>query len=132
MADSVSVLADLLLSTGQENKEQTANDLFNGASPAMLGMIDPSVSGAFAIGFIGGRYRGVVVAPVSGLTLAASATNYAVLEAATGDITVASSSTHWGTDTAPASGYLHLYKITTDADGIVALTGVEDHRAGWF
>lgn len=88
---------------------------------SVYGLRQPVTTG-LTWGYCGGRWGGFSVAAAT-LALAASATNYVVVEIATGAISVATTSTNWD----DAANYLRVYKLTTGAS---AVTAIEDHRAG--
>ena len=88
---------------------------------AVYGKRHPVTTG-LTWGYCGGRWGGFSVAAAT-LALTGAATNYVVVEIATGAISVATTSTNWD----DAANYLRVYKLTTDAS---AVTAIEDHRAG--
>lgn len=102
--------------------EVVVNQNFNALEHEAVYGYDAVASSALTWGCLAGRWGGFAVSAAA-LTLTASSTNYIVVEIATGDISVATTSTHWddGTD------YVRVYKVTT---GTAAVTAVEDHRAG--
>lgn len=88
---------------------------------AVYGKRHPVTTG-LTWGYCGGRWGGFSI--VAGtVTLTDDATNYLVVEIATGVASVSTATTNWNDD----ANYLRVYKITT-ASG--AVTATEDHRAG--
>lgn len=77
-------------------------------------------------GYYGGRWGGFSVADGT-LTLTDAATNYVVVEIATGTISTSTSNTNWNNDT----DYARVYRIVT-ASGVVTNNGSSDfdYRAG--
>lgn len=88
---------------------------------AVYGKRQP-VTSALTWGYYGGRWGGFSISEGT-LALTDSATNYVVVERATGIITVSTAATNWNN----VGAYARVYKITTSG-GLV--TAVEDHRAG--
>lgn len=88
---------------------------------SVYGLRQPVTTG-LTWGYCGGRWGGFSVAAAT-LALTGAATNYVVVEIATGAISVSTTSTNWD----DAANYLRVYKLTTDAS---AVTAIEDHRAG--
>jgi hypothetical protein len=118
MADSTSNLD--LISVSQAQKEVTANELLNAASPATLYANRASTTSLLTWGFYGGRFNGMSVANGT-ISLTASSTNYIVAEIATGTVSVDTVSTNWN-DTAD---YLRLYEVVT---GTTSVTSFTDYR----
>ena len=83
---------------------------------------DPVTTNALAWGYFGGRWGGFEIAAGT-LTHTDAATNYVVIEVATGILSASAAATNWD-DTV---NYRRVYKLTT-AGGVV--TAIEDHRNG--
>jgi len=110
------------LAPGQSSPEVPVNENFETLSGlAVYGKRQPVTTG-LTWGYYGGRWSGASVADGT-LTLTNNATNYIVVENATGTISVATTTTNWNNDT----DYSRVYKVTT-ASGVVS--AVEDHRVG--
>jgi hypothetical protein len=107
--------------TGQDEERELVNAAFEAIDhTAVYAKADLTTSGLVR-GYYGGRWGGFSVAAGT-LTLTNAATNYVVVERATGVITTSTSTTNWN-----STSYSRVYKITT-AGGVV--TAEEDHRAG--
>jgi hypothetical protein len=120
MADSTSIIADLLLTQNQSGKEAAANDLFNSASPAMLWALDPATTTGLTFGLIGGRYKSASIAN-DDVTLTDATTNYIVAAVSDGTVSVSTATTNWNDQTT----YIRLYKVVTASGSI---SSYEDHR----
>lgn len=108
------------IAVNQAEKEVTANENFNAASPAMLFSRNAVTSLGLTWGYTGGRFLSTAIASGT-LTLTASVTNYVVASATTGAVTVATTTTNWNN----TGGYVRLYLIVTGASTV---TSYEDHR----
>lgn len=114
-----------LLSAGQAQKEVTANELFNAASPSMLGAYRALTSGGLTWGYYGGSFgkedKTIVTVANGTVSLTASATNYVEMNPTTGAVTA--NTTGW------TSGYVHLYTVTTSASTVSSYV---DYRTSFF
>lgn len=110
------------LSASQATPEATVNENFETLEQAAVYGKRHPVTTALTWGYYGGRWGGFAVADGT-VTLTNNATNYLVVERATGTLSVATSNTNWNNGTA----YARVYKLTTSG-GVV--TATEDHRAG--
>lgn len=109
------------IASDQKNAEVPMNENFESiAHTAVYGKRHPVTTG-LTWGYWGGRWAGFAVS--DGTLTLSNATNYVVVERATGAISTATTTTNWN-DTA---NYLRVYKITASG-GVV--TAAEDHRAG--
>lgn len=106
----------------QANAEVVINENFVTLQHQQVYGIRQPVTTGLTWGYYGGRWGGFSVTDGT-LTLTNTATNYIVVEIATGAITVSTSSTNWNNST----DYARVYQLTT-AGGVV--TAVQDHRAG--
>lgn len=118
MADSATVLD--LIAVGQADKEDTANELFDAASPAMLYGRHASECSGLVWGYYGGRYLSTLIDNDT-LTLTGSTTCYIVAARADGVVSFSASSTNWDDE----ANYIRLYKVVT---GSSTVTSYEDHR----
>jgi hypothetical protein len=118
MADSTTVLD--LIAVGQADKEDTANELFDAASPAMLYGRHASECSGLVWGYYGGRYLSTLLDNDT-LTLTGSTTCYIVAARADGAVSFSASSTNWDDE----ETYIRLYKVVT---GSSTVTSYEDHR----
>jgi hypothetical protein len=121
MADSTSFID--LISSSQSQKEVTANNAFNAASPGLFGARRSSTSAALTWGYYGGRWRGTLVSNGT-LALTASSTNYIVVSKATGVVSASTATTNWN----DRSRYLRLYLVVT---GSATITSWQDHRQAY-
>ena len=108
------------IAVNQAEKEVTANENFNAASPAMLYARNAVTSLGLTWGYIGGRYNSTAIANGT-LSLTTATTNYMVANKTTGAVTVATTTTNWN-DTA---NYARLYLVVAGASTV---TSYEDHR----
>ncbi|MBK8772749.1 MAG: hypothetical protein IPM06_20295 [Rhizobiales bacterium] len=110
------------LSSSQASPEVPINENFETLDhAAVYGKAHATTTG-LTWGYYGGRWGGFAVAAGT-LALTNAATNYVVVERATGAVTVATTNTNWNNST----DYARAYKLTT-AGSVV--TATEDHRAG--
>jgi len=110
------------LSASQASPEVPINENFETLEAiAVYGKKHPTTTG-LTWGYYGGRWGGFAVAAGT-LILTASNTNYIVVARATGVISVSTSATNWNDTT----NYARVYRLTA---GALAVTAVEDHRAG--
>jgi hypothetical protein len=116
MADSTTNLDTI--ATGQSQKEATANELIDAASPSTFGGNHSTATSGLTWGYYGGKYfdgSGAIQNLLNGtVTLTASATNYVEFNNATGLVTVNTS--------AFTSGRMPLYKIVTGPSSISSYT----------
>jgi len=119
MADSTSNLD--LISVSQAQKETTANQLFNSASPATIYSNQASSTNLLTWGYYGGRFNNISVANGT-VVLTGSATNYLVADIATGVVSVDTTTTDWNDTT----NYFRLYSIVTNSTSV---TSYEDYRS---
>lgn len=120
MSDSTSLLEQVEASQAQ--KEVTANNLFDAASPAMAYGRHAETCAALTWGYYGTRYGGTPVANGTNVC-GASTTTYMVANLTTGAVSFATSTTNWNDD----ATYGRCYLIVTGADSV---TSYEDHRYG--
>lgn len=113
-----------LISVNQSQKEVTANELFNAASPAMLYGRRASLSTGLTFGYYGGNIvtsSGSVVAVENGtVELTAESTNYIVARKSDGEVSASTSDTDWN-----SSDYWRLYLCET---GALTVTDYTDYR----
>jgi hypothetical protein len=110
------------ITESQLDKEVTANQDFDAASPSMLfGRDGPACTG-LTFGYLGGRFGGTAFANGT-KDATASSTNYLVAHRGTLAVSISTSDTNWN-DTVT---YGRMYKLTA---GSATITGYEDHRAG--
>lgn len=113
-----------LISVNQAQKEVTANELFNAASPAMLYGRRASLSTGLTFGYYGGNIvtsSGSVVAVENGtVELTAESTNYIVAKKSDGTVSVSVSDTNWN-----SSDYWRLYLCEA---GAATVTDYQDYR----
>lgn len=113
-----------LISVNQSQKEVTANELFNAASPAMLYGRRASLSTGLTFGYYGGNIvtsSGSVVAVENGtVELTAESTNYIVAKKSDGEVSASTSDTDWN-----SSDYWRLYLCET---GALTVTDYTDYR----
>jgi hypothetical protein len=115
MSDSTTNLD--LISSGQAQKEVTANSLFDAASPAMLFGRRASTSAALTWGYYGGVIRigsTLTAIPNGTVVLSASATNYIEVDPATGTVSVNTS--------AFTAGRMPLYAVVAGASTVSSYT----------
>lgn len=110
------------LTAAEASAEVPINENFDAVAQAATFGRRHSVTTGLTWGYYGGIWWGLTVADGT-VTLTNSATNYVVVNRATGAVTASTNTTNW--DDHPA--YARAYKLTT-AGGVV--TAVEDHRAG--
>lgn len=97
-----------LISSGQANKELTANELFDAASPATLFGRRASTTALLTFGFYGGNLLGLATPIANGtISLIPSTTNYVEFDTT---LNVVSRN-----NIAYTSGFIPLYRITTNA-----------------
>lgn len=108
----------------QDSPEVIVNENFLALEHMAVFAKDATTTTGLTWGYLGGRWAGVAIAAGT-LTLAASATNYVVVNRSTGVISVSTDSANWGN----TSVYARVYKLTT---GAATVTAVEDWRAGGF
>jgi hypothetical protein len=118
MADSTTNLD--AIAVGQADKEDTANELFDAASPAMLYGRHASECSGLIWGYYGGRYLSLPIDNDT-LTLTAASTLYIVAARVDGVVSFSASSVNWDLET----DYIRLYKVVTGASTV---TSYEDHR----
>lgn len=118
MADSTSNLD--LISASQAQKEVTANELLNDASPAIVYGLRSSTSNLLTWGYYGGRFNGIAIANGT-IALTASATNYIVANILTGAVTVRTDTVEWD----QGSVYIRLYKVVTNTTTVASY---QDYR----
>lgn len=113
-----------LISVNQSQKEVTANELFNAASPAMLYGRRASLSTGLTFGYYGGNIvtsSGSVLAVENGtVELTAESTNYIVARKSDGEVSASTSDTDWN-----SSDYWRLYLCET---GALTVTDYTDYR----
>lgn len=107
---------------GQENPEVPVNEGFDILAYAAVYARDPDITTGLTWGYLGGRWSGFAITGAT-LSLTNAATNYIVVERATGAISVSTASTNWDNN----AEYARVYQLTT-AGGVV--TATQDHRAG--
>jgi hypothetical protein len=116
MADSTTNLDTI--ATGQSQKEATANQLIDAASPSTFGGNHSSATSSLTWGYYGGKYfdgSGAIQNLANGtVALTASATNYVEFNNATGLVTANTS--------AFTSGRMPLYQIVTGSSSITSYT----------
>jgi hypothetical protein len=112
MSDSTGQITQL--ATSQAGKEQTVNELFAAASPAML-FGRSQLSSGLNWTYFGGRVQGVLL-PNGTLALSASTTSY--VEATVAGVVSKN-------ETGFTAGSVPLYKIVT---GLSTVLSYEDHR----
>lgn len=111
------------LATAQTLAEVPINENFETVEWASIFGKRHAVTTGLTWGYYGGRYGGSLIADGT-VTLAANSVNELLVERATGDVMLATSSPSEWEET---STYARLYRITTSAS---AVTAVEDHRLG--
>ena len=109
----------LQLVNASTSPEKQVNENFDALSAAAIFAKDATTSAGLVHGYLGGIYNGVAVDPGT-ITLTASATNYLVVNRATGVVSASTTTTNWASST-----YARLRKITTGASSV---TAEEDHR----
>lgn len=120
MANSTSNLDTI--SSGQSQKEITANALFDAMSQASTYGRRASTTTALTWGYYGGNVTlssGSHASISNGtLALSASTTNYVVADKTTGAVSSSTSTTNWN----DAKGYWRLYSVVTGASTISSYT----------
>lgn len=108
----------------QANPHVPVNENFDALEFAAVYAKNNLLSSGLTWAYYGGRWQGFSV--VAGtLTLADGATNYIVVERATGIISVSSTITNWNN----LADYARVYSVPTSG-GAVTAASVQDHRAG--
>lgn len=108
---------------GQAQKEVTANNLFDAASPAMMYGRHAEACGGLTWGYYGGRWNGAAIANGTVL-LPGGETSRLVVDRATGALILDTASDDLWAD---IDGYAHAYEIDTSG---VAIIDYRDHRGG--
>jgi len=111
-----------IASPPQANAEVVINENFVTLSHQQVYGLRQPVTTGLTWGYYGGRWGGFSVSDGT-LTLTNTATNYIVVEIATGAITVSTATTNWNDTT----DYARVYQLTV-AGGVV--TVINDYRAG--
>lgn len=106
----------------QADPQVPVNENFQSLEHTAVYAKNPATTTGLTWGYLSGRWSGFVVAAGT-LALTASATNYVVVDRATGVISVSTVNTNWNA----TSAYARVYKLTT---GAATVTAVEDWRAG--
>lgn len=106
----------------QASPEVPVNENFIALEHLAVYAKDATTTAGLSWGYLGGRWSGfAIMAGV--LALTASATNYIVVERATGAISVSIADSHWG----DIVHFARVYKLTV---GAATVTDIEDWRAG--
>lgn len=109
--------------TGQDNPEPIVNANFKVLEHMAVYAKDPDTTTGLTWGYLGGRWGGFTVADGT-VVLTPSATNYVVVERATGDVSVSDVITNWNN----AGAYARAYLLDV---GVSTVTGdPADYRAG--
>lgn len=120
MADSTTNIEQI--ETAQAQKEVTANALFDACSVAMAYGRHAEECAGLTWGYYGVRYGGTVV-PNGANVCSASTTTYMAVDAVTGAVSFASTTTNWN----DLTNYRRCFLIVA---GALAITSWQDHRFG--
>lgn len=107
----------LQLAPGQTNAEVPINENFNAIADVFLYAYRAEYSTGLIWGYYGGSWGDVDIADGT-LTLEDGATNYIVVERATGDISVDTATTDWN-DT---DNFARVYRVTTAAGAVLVVS----------